>query len=417
MFELLLFDLDDTLLRTADLKEVREAGRNSDTKEYRTRVTTAYSTNSKRVIYSVDLLRAIRSEFPSLKIGVFTRAPRSYAETVLACAYPGFDWDVMVAFEDVKRTKPFGMGIHQAMDVFGLERLDRVLMVGDQDSDIRAAYNAGVAVVLITNSWAIDRTYDNWNSLAHIPDAIIDDPEDLLVVLQALPQYQPDLERLLAGIEKSIRPRRYDRVGKFIPKTVATDKKSYPVFVCGRSFAGYRSISEREKWHLLSKSVQENKDSTVFPEEWVNSVHGFIRKKYPELATSGNLVVSVVPHRPGRTPRLENFLRQIEACVRANTFAGSDRITFEPELLAYRDGVLSNHKFHLNASERFGNVRDHLYVKKPDAVMPRKMVLVIDDVCTTGASLIYAGKFLQAVGSGEVTRLAISMNIGNVLYD
>jgi predicted amidophosphoribosyltransferase len=45
------------------------------------------------------------------------------------------------------------------------------------------------------------------------------------------------------------------------------------------------------------------------------------------------------------------------------------------------------------------------------------MVLVIDDVCTTGASLIYAGKFLKDAGSGEVTRLAVSMNIGNVLYD
>ncbi|MBZ9960609.1 hypothetical protein LB550_20140 [Mesorhizobium sp. BR1-1-14] len=39
----------------------------------------------------------------------------------------------------------------------------------------------------------------------------------------------------------------------------------------------------------------------------------------------------------------------------------------------------------------------------------------MDDVCTTGSSLIYAGLYLSAAGSGEVTCLAISMNIGDVL--
>jgi hypothetical protein len=336
---------------------------------------------------------------------------------VLGCAYPKFEWDVLVAYEDVKKTKPHGMGIHQAMDAFGLERLDHVLMVGDQDIDIRAAYNAGVAVVLDTSTWASDRSYDNWNSLARIPDAIIDDPEDLQSVLKNLSKYQPDLERLLAGAEEFVKPRRYDRVGKFIPKSVAQDKTSYPVFVCGRSFAGYDSISEREKWHKLSKSIHENKESNEFPEEWIKSIYGFIRKKYPELAFSGGLVVSVIPHRPGRIPRLENLLVQVKAYVASHPFLGSERVTFESELLAYHDGVLSNHKLHLTAHERFENVRSHLHVNKPGAVAPKKQVLIIDDVCTTGASLIYAGKFLQEAGSGEVTRLAISMSIGNVLYD
>lgn len=417
MFKLCLFDLDDTLVRTVDLKEIRESGKNVDTAPYRKKVSAAYSSQGGREIYKVGLLRNIRKEFPDLKIGVFTRSPRAYAETVLDIAYPDFEWDVLVAYEDVKRTKPHGLGIHQAMDSFQLERLDHVLMVGDQDSDIRSAYNAGVAVVLDKTAWAAKYTYDNWNSLAHVPDAIIRRPEEILAVLRNVSAFQPDLERLLSGAQSDGDTRRYDRVGKFIPKAVANDTTSYPVYCCGRSFAGYDSISEREKWHVLSQSIHDNKESETFPDEWVKSICGFIRTKYQGLAIFGNLVVSVVPHRPGRTPRLENLLNQMKAYMAENPFPGSARISFEPELLAYKDGVRSNHKLHLSASERFQNVRDHLYVSKPEAVRPRKMVLVIDDVCTTGASLIYAGKFLKDAGSGEVTRLAVSMNIGNVLYD
>ena len=216
MFKLCLFDLDDTLMRTVDLKEVRESGKNVDTASYRKKVFAAYSSQADREIYKVDLLRRIREEFPDLKIGVFTRSPRSYAETVLEIAYPDFDWDVLVAYENVKRTKPHGVGIHQAMGSLELERLDHVLMVGDQDTDIRSAYNAGVAVVLDKTTWAVRYTYDNWNSLAHVPDAIISSPEEVLAVLRNLSSFQPDLERLLSGSQSDGDTRRYDRVGKFI---------------------------------------------------------------------------------------------------------------------------------------------------------------------------------------------------------
>lgn len=359
----------------------------------------------------------MRRKHPGLKLGVFTRSPRAYAETVLSHAYPDLEWNILIAYEDVKRTKPYGLGIHNAMDAFDLERLDRVLMVGDQDCDIRAAYNAGVAIALDTSSWSNKRTYDNWDALARVPDAIINDPADLLPVISELPRFQPDLERLFSGIKNSSSPRRYDRVGKFIPRGVANDRTSYPVYCCGRSFSGYDSISEREKWHALTRTIHDNKNSKDFPKEWLESITGFIRSKYPALKIFGSLVVTVVPHRPGRTPRLENLLEQLQSHIKEDPGIASARINFQPELLAYKDGVRSNHGEHLGANERFRNVAEHLYVDKPHVVQTGTPVLVIDDVCTTGASLIYAGKLLEDAGSGEVTRLAISMSIGNVLYD
>lgn len=412
MFKLCLLDLDDTLVRTGDLENIRLAGKQTDTPEYRDQLATKYLARNNREIYNQHLLKVMRKTFKKTKFGIFTRSPRSYAETILSLSYPKFKWDVVVAYEDVKKTKPNGMGIHKAMDSVGLEDFNLVLMVGDQDSDIRAAYNAGVAVVLDKTTWPSSRTSDNWNSIKHIPDAIIDHPRKLIPVIENLPKHQPDLERLLIGEKSSIKPRRYDQVGKFIPG----DRTYYPVFACGRSFARYKSISERKNWHGLTKSIHDNKNSVEFPAEWIQSVYGFINQRFGIKEYGRDLVITVIPRRPKRQPRLECFLSQLEQYLKAKPIQYSPKITFEPELLAYREGVRSQHQDFLNAKERFQNVRDNLYVKNPTLVDKGQLVLVIDDVCTTGASLIYAGKHLRKEGASEVVRLAISMNIGDVLY-
>lgn len=138
----------------------------------------------------------------------------------------------------------------------------------------------------------------------------------------------------------------------------------------------------------------------------------------PSLVDFGrSLVVTVVPRRPKRPPRIEKFLDRLKHYRADNPFWGSTSITYEPQLLAFRNGVRSQHKDRLKKSARFENVREHLYVNEARKVDQKKSVLVIDDVCTTGASLICAGECPKKAGSGEATRLAIAVNIGNVLYD
>lgn len=415
MFELCLFDLDDTLIRTADLKVIREAGKNDNSDAYKSKLLQAYRAKHGRIIYSDDLLKFVQEKFPNTKFGVFTRSPRSYARTLLQEAYDRVRWDVIIGYEDVKRTKPFGEGIHAAMEKVGLKYLNKVLMVGDGDADVRAAYNAGVAVALDKSTWSNNYSYDNWDALNHIPDMTLEEPSDVISALDALPKFQPNLEYLLSGYGKAPDNSRFDRIGKFIPKAMGGGKTPYQVFTCGRSFANYDSVSERKKWHALTASIHDNKDSEFFPEPWIASICCFINRHIGSLNVGSPLIISVVPHRPGRQPRLECLLNQLRGYIQDNPFNGSQRILFRPDLLAYREGVRSNSNDKLNALERFANVRDHLYVRTPKDVAERNRVLVIDDVCTTGSSLIYAGIRLTEAGAGPVTRLAISMNIGNVL--
>ena len=413
MFDICLFDLDDTLVRTSDLKEIREAcKRNSDPQRLHA-LTEQLEAEDGRHIYSIELLRRIRAEFPQLKLGVFTRSPQSYALTVLDWAYPGFQWDIVVAYESVERTKPYGDGIDLAMATFDVDRLDRVVLVGDNDVDVSAGYHCGCVVALDSSAWPYRKEPMHWNAVGLVPDAVIDAPEGLLGVLRRPLSHLPELERLLADGEPSQMPR-FDKINHFIPQVAGGDRSAYPIYVAGRSFANYESVKYRKQWHALTESIGDNKEADVFPDEWIAAIRHFIDNHYVVWFGVLRVVVSVVPHRPGRKARLEMLLKQLEQSVEERPIEGFE-IICQPELLAYKQGVKSQHNDYLGRDERFMNVRDHLYVRNPEEVAENTSYLVIDDVTTTGASLIYAGKYLNAIGIKDVTRLSLTKNIGKIV--
>lgn len=123
--ELCLFDLDDTLVKTADMEAFRgPANVRNTTEGYIRGVRSTFSGRPCRHIYSEGHLRRLRAEFPKMKWGVFTRAPRAYCTTVLETAYPEWEWDVVVAREDVRNTKPSPDGIQVAMHRLGVGHLE-----------------------------------------------------------------------------------------------------------------------------------------------------------------------------------------------------------------------------------------------------------------------------------------------------
>ncbi|RYH25567.1 MAG: HAD family hydrolase, partial [Alcaligenaceae bacterium] len=199
MFGICLFDLDDTLVRTEDLKDVREACKNNADTGRISAVKASLAATHGRHIYGLNVLESIRKSHPEMKLGIFTRSPRSYAKTVLEWAYPEFVWDLVVAYEDVNRTKPHGAGIDLAMKQFNVEYLDRVMLVGDTDVDVRAAYNCGCIAVIDRSSWPGKKRPEHWRALELVPDAFIEGPNDLLRFLDRPRTFLPELERLLSG--------------------------------------------------------------------------------------------------------------------------------------------------------------------------------------------------------------------------
>ena len=417
MFKICLFDLDETLVRTDDLEDIRKSGVRNDAPEYVARLTSRLQSRADRHIYSIAILNKIRTTFPELKLGIFTRSPRSYAKTVLGWAYPGFHWDIVVAYEDVEHTKPHGDGIDDVMDHFDIlhtDHLPAVILVGDSDVDVKSAYNCGCVVTLDKGAWERPWEWAQWQALNHVPDAIIEAPTTLLDVLSAPTAYLPELERRLIDNVPTTKPR-FDDIGHFIPTSVGGDRSRHPIHVAGRSFAKYDCLTFRRGWHLLTESIEKNKNSINFPDAWIDTVRTFLEVKFPSPFGPVDIVISTVPHRPGRVARLESFLGQLEASLQNRPIPGRN-VRCAPGLLAYKPGVKSNHGDYLGGDDRFINVRDHLYVQQRQWITPQTSFLLIDDVVTTGASLIYARKYLQEAGAGitRVKCLAMAKNISKL---
>lgn len=415
MIRLCLFDLDQTLVDTADLQQLRESGVRRTDAAYKGEVQAAFRSRARELI-SEHYLTLIRLTGPDRKLGIFTRSPRRYVDAILEVAYPNTRWEVVVAYEDVQSRKPNGEGIYKAMIDLGLNDTDYlpdVVLVGDSDVDIRAAYHAGCHAILFKKGWPNHYEPTHWKSLNLLPDAVVESQEHMFLAVTKHAEWLPDLECLLTDPGQAPVIPRFDEIGKFFPG----NRTRHIVYAAGRSFAGYKALDARRGWHPLSQSIQDNKNSTIFPTEWIKSIKRFITHHYRYIIGipfDTELVVCAIPPRPGREPRLNHLLDQARASYGPNPRLKRLTLTFDAGTLAYRAGVRSQSREHLSPEERFANVRDHLIVVKPEAVRGKRF-LVIDDVCTTGATLLYAKKYLTEAGASSVDCFTIAMNISNPL--
>jgi predicted amidophosphoribosyltransferase len=151
------------------------------------------------------------------------------------------------------------------------------------------------------------------------------------------------------------------------------------------------------------------KDGAPAPAEVVSGLASQVA-----LMASGTLkkrtgvVVCAIPSKAGTAPRLERLLEAVEAeCRRRGEMA---HISFEPGVLGIKDGMASSHRLHLNKHDREVNAREHIFLRLPDAVAGRH-VLLLDDVVTSGATMFYGRNRIVEGGALAVTCLALAKNV------
>lgn len=422
-FDLLIFDLDDTLLVTGHLdafRGVRFIGPQGDA--YKNEL--VIRAQSLKQLVPEEFLLSLQSDFPSMALSVFTRAPKEYAAILLANQFPRVKWNSIVAFEDVTRTKPKPDGIFLAIKKAGVKNIKRVALVGDGSTDVLAAYQAGVQAVLLRAGWGVNWSdksdlplrRDHFKTLNFMPDAMIAEAQDLFNLITMPVSLLPCLEAWDEdqAFTQNFESMRVDVHKHFNNLSDAGSPNWVEIHAMGRYFPsstslGWYDFSKREHDHLVTKAILDAKTGVPYPMSWAeccaNYISGYAHKVF---RNNLSLIVCSIPSslgsiRPLGKDRLKDLLKVIEDQLEDRCNAD-----FNCEILQYSPGASSNKT--LDRDARFTNVRDHMFVINPNAVKGMT-VLVIDDVSTSGATFFYASRYLMQAGAHSVRCLALTQTI------
>jgi len=407
-FELLIFDLDNTLLRTDGLANFRGA-------QFIEQIPPGYreqlQTQARALvtaIYPEAFLLNLRQTFPALRFGIFTRAPRAYVDVLLGTFYPGFAFDAVVAAREAAHPKPAPDAIINIAQAVNVLDATKIAVIGDDKVDLQAAYRAGVWMVSEESAWTTPLHWDHYALIERMPDARIKGPRDLLAFLNAPADSLPLMERWswIHSAPPVGTPPRIETINHF--DRTEDGRAAVRINVLGRRFRDDEEDKYRRAWHPLSNDIEGLKDAEQFPDYWIGAIRGALEDK-GRFAKGNHAIVTVIPAKPGRQPRLERLLSQLEASHRLQPIRPRQRqtLSFRPDVFAYTAGVRSHHGEFLSAVERFVNIRDHFQVVDSASVVGRSFI-VLDDVTTTGATLFYAWHYLMDNGASSVIPISFA---------
>lgn len=395
MANIVLFDLDNTLLSTEKLRELRErADYDSLTPEKLT----------EAVVYKPvhKILEQLQKQ--DVTLGIVTNAGRKYVEILLKHFNLYNYFAVIVTYSEVKHDgmKPSPIGIQMALDALNAKpNEDTILYVGDEHTDIIAAYRAGVTPIM--PSWASRRPVSTAPSLEMSSDFLLNyfnDPKEYSLFGERCADEQTtDFKRELAH---------------FLPLdtsgNVITVKSDMSVFCLGRYFSQKSaSTASLHDKHSLSMDISKKLGANKFeiPDYWADMTSIVIAKGAEYiLGESQDIdIVTIIPSKPGKDDRLERLLDMAKQKGRSR-----DSVEFIPDMFSFIEDAVSLKT--LGREERSYEIRRslHLNPKFTDSIAG-KNILVIDDVLTTGATMSRAEELLKGAGAAYVAGLAIAKTV------
>lgn len=296
--------------------------------------------------------------------------------------------------------KPSPAGIVLALEKLGIKEPHLVAYVGDEYTDVVAAYRA--KVIPIVPSWA------SRNSVSTPPFGDLSSAG--LIELAN----EPHEKALFAERCAEHRGTTFDRKdARFLPldeaSDVATIRQKLKVFCLGRYYS-QKSVTTAELHdrHPLSLEIAKKDASAMYiPPGWMADMLLKIANSAKLYLFDGKEsidIVTVVPNKPGKHPRLEQMLKQMEELASSTGI----KIEFRTDLL-YFDTAATSSLRSLSAHERRMEQEQHLHVHPVN--LSGKNILIIDDVITTGATIGKAIRLLEQQGASSVHGIGIAKTV------
>lgn len=402
-FEAVIFDLDNTLIYSDKLSEFR--GRKNLNS-----VSDSYINNLQKLLQDTetlidqDTLVAMKSVFPYLKIGVLTRSPKTYAHCILKAKYPNINWDIILAYEDLQgKVKPSPQGLYVIASKLGINDLKKIVLVGDETTDVIASYQAGCSSAVYTKCWPEKKTKENWKCIGLVPDGIFSNEKELIDFVGNPQRFRPMLESWREKERSNYC--NYRLIGKLDSRYNLYEK----IEVLGRYFTkkvGQFDYSNSIRGHFLNEAIIDLKKEEC-DDYIISCCAQYLTDKQLKPFPDKQIIVCSIPKKKNGRQHMEQFLNRL-----SEKFSNDQRIAFKADLLEYLPGAQS-HK-NLNSKQRFENARNYISVGKITLPIRGKTVFIFDDVVTTGATFIYASRCLKKAGANSVHCVGLTQTISGV---
>lgn len=380
MANVILFDFDNTLANTEKLREIREQAKYDDLNE-------DILSGIKTYKPIGELLQGLKSR--GVKIGLVTNSGRRYIDKLLAHLRIDHYFDAIVTYTEVKSEgkKPSPLGIRMALEKLGCNAGSKILFIGDENSDLIAAYRAGITPAL--PSWASRKAVS-------VAPALEFSTKFLLGYIESPEEY-------MLAAEKAAELKTFSFERKqvyFLPLGGAGDiitvKDELKIICFGRYFSQKSPTTKLlHNRHELSLEIarKEQVPSYTLPPYLIDLLAHAVKKSGEFLfKDSPNIeidIVTIIPGKLGREKRLENALTEIASkCLELGN------VRFIPDLMYFLDDAKSQKT--LGRDDRIRESERSLHIREKYKSISNKRILVIDDVLTTGSTMGRAIRLLEA---------------------
>lgn len=391
-----IFDLDNTLLNSDQLQNARE---NSLYEEVDTLLSEV-----KLFEPTQNIIQAIKSR--NIPIGLVTNSPRWYVDKILRhFGLTGFS--AIVTYNDLGPTgkKPDPMGILMACKKMLITDLSQVIYIGDHKDDINAAYSAGV--IPVAPSWAKTKI-PQMPALTMSSSKLIECLDEILETqtLAEAAANRVKLNQVARGYEFPIVPLDLDG------DVISSSKYNVPIYTLGRYFSNKSKLTASlgAKHNLsIDISAKDSTENYTVPNYW-NDIFEFAIPRLSKFALKDNIdfdIVTVIPSKPGKTPRLESMLQSLKSKLNSSATFVPDLFYFNPNSRSLKTlGAKANREHELNNNFHLNN--------KYASILANKNVLIIDDVITTGATIRRTFNLLQDYRCASIKGLVIAKTVGGI---
>ncbi|PYE52006.1 HAD hydrolase-like protein [Deinococcus yavapaiensis] len=408
-----MFDLDHTLVFTDALQTHRDDPQcDYNGPAFREALQFAHCDYQLRLF--LEALSALPAEHRP-RLAIVTRAKHAYAQAVLQQFLPKVTFDALRCFEDARDGggvyKPHPRLVLELMATFDVAAHETVV-VGDDLGDVEMAYRAGVTSILANFYWQRRDTQspkknEFFYALDAVPDAVVDTAKELRDALCRPAERLPFVE----AFEQGVSPRVALRKPTHVKLTVfgLVHAPGLVVHVLGRYFAGPRhehdaTVTPRRATHGTTRNIlaKEHGDDRV-PDTWVDACSLLLPRV---LSLRTPTVITIIPSKRGRARRMECLLVRLSERFPASSWV------FDAQVFEFMEGAASQ-KHLPHAPERHENIEQHLKLHETHVVQPRYRYIVLDDVLTTGATLLGARHVLVGAGvrASNVQGVVIARNV------